>query len=355
MRTFEAAHQDQQAKEEEKKAQAPPAAAGAPAAAPAAAAPPKPDLPIFRINITLFIMALTCLLLGIIVHNSGRTTTMQLPRALIFVLDGVSGIDVQKAAARQRAPFISMLSEVGSSSLGLGATGCTHMVSDSNGLVKEIFTGTPYNRATVLKQAIDAGLGVTVIGDYPLLDEPGGHGCGALNNECPESCLSLAVDGGRCNYRAAFRETRLDKFQNTTLAAFLARGSQIVVVRLPIVPLDPNNELSRHSALYLADSALGRTAMAILERTAASGENLMIMIAAANATQPSAYLSVSAFKAAGQINLKPLVSTTARPAQLGDVPTTIAAWFGLDQSIFVSSIAQAVCSIGAVGADCPAS
>jgi hypothetical protein len=207
---------------------------------------------------------------------------------------------------------------------------------------------------SVLKRAKAAGINVAVLGGWPMVNEPEGHGCWALSSECEETCLGHApTAASKCNFDTAERIERPVEFINATRKA-IDEGNHLVVVRVPSVAADPTSIESRAESLYIADAAVGRAAMAAFERTVETNENLLIVTVAASAQDRATHISVAAFQASEQRAVAAFERFRS-PPRLGDVAAILAAWLNLDVTeapLADGAKNSVICGTGAAPQDC---
>lgn len=326
-----------------------PVRTGSPVKEVAAAAPPttqttreEPRAPVadgaaFRTNVTIGVMVACGVLFGIIMMNSGSTGVKTQPRALLLLVDGVNGQDVARAMSLGRAPYLSLLADVGASGQ------CSVTATSDITMVREAL-GTAAGGPSVLKSATAAGFSVAAAGAYPLVDEPAGLGCGAISSECGADggCLSESVGGATCNMAKQVSVSELSTYANRT--AELLESYNVVAMRIVAAPAEANCTGARDSALYEADYVVGHLAMAAVERSAATSNNWLVVVAVAQPGNSRGYLFVAATRGGDPVLVdRDLPPYPDMPA-LADVSGTIARW--LDLTDTAAGKARGICSAG---------
>lgn len=305
----------------------------------------------FRTNITIAVMALCVVLMGAIAVNSGSNASLTRPRAVVFVIDGLNTSALKGSVSLHRAPFLSMLQGIGTGTFELSSDVCQRQISakpDSGDVIREMFTGgSSGGRASVLRAASAAGFSIALVGEYPLLNAPAGHGCGALNAECAASCLDGDSTASRCNYKFARAVKEAQEASNATVDAFVD-GHHVVIGNFE---LEGDDDFSRNASLFKADAAIGRSVMRLVELTAEQNENLLVVIAGGSATSREAFFSIVAFKGGATLRLDKITQYPNAP-RLADVAATLGYWLEVDAPASLQASSRAICGTGAQPTDC---
>jgi hypothetical protein len=325
---------------------------GGGAKAPAASGAAPETAATLRTNVTIAVIAMCAVLIVMILVNSGTSKTLLRPRSLVFVVDGVTGAEVARAAALKRAPFLAMLAEIGASTIGSTASAPTATTTSrasneydaSVNFIHEIFSGDKTGATpSILRGATSSGYTVALVGDYPLIPRATDD-CGAVATECATKCT---VDGKSCNYRETYAASTAEQVKNATKTA-LNGGAQVVVARLKVTPEFADNQYSRDSALFMADAAIGRATMSAVSITATTNENILLFVVAANPlVADDGLLTVVAFQGTNIVK----VNSYADTPRVGDVAATMAKWLDV-QYAAPASAPLAICAKGSEPANC---
>jgi hypothetical protein len=301
----------------------------------------KPETTL-RTNITIAVVILCVVLIALIAVNSGSNVSESKPHALVILLDGAAGDDIQRAVGLLRAPFLGLVGDLGVTTLTLPQGMCSTRSTSSEELVRELAFGqTKPNTSSVLQTATKKGYSVGLLGAYPLVSENVDL-CSAISTECATHCRE---DAPKCNYRTSRVITNVQDFVAATVDS-TNNANYVTIARIPIAVDNSANILSRDSGLFLADAAMGRAIMSVFGRTGSNNENLLVVVAAASPGSTNAFLAFAAFRGATALRLAPL----SRPVRLGDAAATLARWLDVPYSGGTTPVA--ICSSGAVASDC---
>jgi hypothetical protein len=327
-------------------------------------------------------VALACaaVILSVIFY-SGAAAVKTNPRALLFVLDGVSAEQVAAAAARRRIPSVDFFGRQGAecrldysttscacadpsatapgsiATLTSGAAPQSHLyaVSPIVGPADVSLTGTTAAFAssvvtTVMRAAKQASLNVAALGGWPLMgDGSAQRPCGLMDDECANaggatgqcmvpSATPAAVTTCNADVVAAISPADQPADVATRVQEVIELGPDLVVVHIPRAvftnltgaPQPWRTDVAGDStwgidtALYRANAVFGTVARAVATRAYERDEAWLIVLATTPSGAGSAHVALNVVGATK--NVAAAIPTSG--VTLMRVAPTIASWIG---------------------------